>query len=49
MVEFSKLKVKEILTLKKFDASNGELMEIILLEDGKIIDRITEKEKLCHF
>jgi hypothetical protein len=43
MIELPKLKVKETAVLKKFDAATEKLVEVLLINDGKIVERITDE------
>ena len=43
-----KLNVTENVTLKKYDIQMN-LLEVINIEDGKIVERITDKEKLLKW
>ena len=47
MIEANKLKLVEKAILKKYE--NGKLFEIIILENGNIIETITDGEKINAF
>ncbi len=42
--EHSNLDITEVVTLKKFDAITGRLMETVIVEDGKIVRTLNERE-----